>query len=84
MTTRKAYTTKEKEILTKQLFYYCREKAQKALWFAETYGITLKTLEMEGQTGKQITVNLSSGKITDCMTSLVINKMKTDLYKTNV
>lgn len=52
----------ENEILNKQLFYYCREKAQKALWFAETYGITLKTLELEDSTGKPITVDLNSGR----------------------
>lgn len=35
-----------------------REKAQKALWFAETYGLTLKTLHIEDRTGCQINVNL--------------------------
>lgn len=56
------WTDLEIEILNKQLFHYCREKAQQALWFAKTYGINLKTLEMEDSTGKPITVDLASGK----------------------
>ena len=38
--------------------HFCSEKAEKALWFAETYGLTLKTLNMEDTTGRQINVNL--------------------------
>ena len=38
------------------LFY--REKATKALWFAETYGLVLKELKME-DTGNDINVTLT-------------------------
>ena len=48
--------------------HYCSEKAEKALWFAETCGLTLKTLHMEDTTGRQINVNIGqatqSGKST--------------------
>ncbi|KAJ7377065.1 hypothetical protein OS493_031023 [Desmophyllum pertusum] len=41
-----------------------REKAQKALWFAETYGLNLKSLNMEDSTGKQINVTSMQVKAT--------------------
>ncbi|KAJ7394804.1 hypothetical protein OS493_000638 [Desmophyllum pertusum] len=41
-----------------------REKAQKALWFAETYGLNLKSLNMEDSTGKPICLNLNSADAT--------------------
>ncbi|KAJ7380655.1 hypothetical protein OS493_007020 [Desmophyllum pertusum] len=37
-----------------------REKAQKALWFADTYGLSLKYLNMEDSSGRPIDVNLNS------------------------
>ena len=39
------------------LFY--REKATKALWFAETYGLVLKKLKMEDTSGNEINVTLT-------------------------
>ena len=38
------------------LFYICRLKAEKALWFAETYGLSPKTLTMADSTGTEINV----------------------------
>ena len=56
-------------------FHCCRNKAQKALWFAETYGLTLKSLHMEDNTGRPINVDLNSGNWhTICnMTNNLIN-----------
>lgn len=48
----------------------CREKAEKALWFAETYGLVPKSLKMEDKTGAQINVTLAgdynSGNCNTC------------------
>ncbi|XP_068703929.1 uncharacterized protein [Montipora foliosa] len=37
-----------------------REKAQKAFWFSETYGLKLKSLEMEDTTGRPVNLNFNS------------------------
>ena len=48
----------------------CREKGEKALWFAETYGLVPKSLKMEDKTGAQINVTLAgdynSGNCNTC------------------
>ena len=39
--------------------FLCREKAKKALWFAETYGLVPLSLKMEHATGQEVTLNLT-------------------------
>ena len=40
--------------------FLSREKAQKALWFAETYGLRLKSLAMEDPSGHPISIDFMS------------------------
>lgn len=40
--------------------FVSREKAQKALWFAETYGLSLKSLVMEDPSGCPISIDFMS------------------------
>lgn len=39
--------------------FLCREKAKKALWFAETYGVLPISLQMEDSTGQEVNINLT-------------------------
>ena len=49
------------EISENHFFVICyREKAETALWFAETYGLTPKSLSLEDTTGQLINVNFKS------------------------
>ena len=42
------------------MLFLSREKAQRALWFAETYGLNLKSLNMEDQSGRPISIGFTS------------------------
>lgn len=44
--------------MTKSLFVFFREQATHALWFAKTYGLTLKSLQLEDNNGSEINVHL--------------------------
>lgn len=49
------------EISENHVFVICyREKAETALWFSETYGLTPKSLSLEDNTGQMINVNFKS------------------------
>ena len=45
--------------MIKNNILFCREKATKALWFAETYGLVLKELKMEDRPDNDINVTLT-------------------------
>ena len=42
------------------MLFLSREKVQRALWFAETYGLNLKSLNMEDQSGRPISIGFTS------------------------
>ena len=42
------------------LFY--REKAEQALWFAETYGLTPQSIQFKNTKDDAISLNLNNGK----------------------
>lgn len=49
------------EISENHVFLICYgEKAETALWFAETYGLTPKSLSLEDTTGQLINVTFQS------------------------
>ena len=55
-------------------FDICRLKAEKALWFAETYGLIPKTLTMADSTGTEINVPIGRDQNSGYSTKgLVIN-----------
>ena len=39
--------------------FLSREKAKKALWFTETYGLVPRSLKMEHATGQEVTLSLT-------------------------
>ena len=42
---------------------FFREKAEKALWFAETYGLTPRSLQFDDATGDTTSLELTKGKL---------------------
>ena len=51
-------------------FFY-RERATKALWFAETYGLVIKELKMEDTSGSDVNITLN-GNINQGNTTLLV------------
>lgn len=50
------------EYLIAAQYLLWREKAKKALWFAETYGLVPHSLKMEDATGQELNMNLTDDK----------------------